>query len=147
MLRARTHRGSEINRDEDLLLAMVSFLWRGIHSRSQGPREIREIDAQLLGHIREAKIVNQMFLLKPGAVRPRLLATSYRSCSSFLRICSFRLSGSWTGCKRYCSNAIEGYREVCSFCIPKSVIVSSASVDLARTKHISIVLSGERAAS
>ena len=129
MLHARTHRGSKVNRDEDFLLAVISFLWRGIHSRSLG---LRRIGAQLLPRIREAKIVNQMFhivplwkLWKPGAVRLRLSTASCRSCSSFLRICSSRLSGSWTGCKSYCLDATEGHRDARSCYIPESVIVSS----------------------
>ena len=29
--RVRTHGSSELDRDEEFLLALVSFLWRGIH--------------------------------------------------------------------------------------------------------------------
>ena len=38
--RVRTHRCSEVDGDEELLLALISFLWSGIHSRSLGLREI-----------------------------------------------------------------------------------------------------------
>ena len=44
--RVRTHRSSEVNGDEDFLLALVSFSWRGIHSRSLGLSEIgAELDS------------------------------------------------------------------------------------------------------
>ena len=32
----RTQRSSEVNRDEEFLHALVSFLWRGIHSQRLG---------------------------------------------------------------------------------------------------------------
>ena len=46
----RTHRSSDVNRDEEFLLALVSFPWRGIHRRrSLGPREILTASAHLDG--------------------------------------------------------------------------------------------------
>jgi len=42
--RVRTHRSSKVNGDEEFLLALISFLWGGIHRRSLG---LREIGAQL----------------------------------------------------------------------------------------------------
>ncbi len=38
--RVRTHRSSDVNRDEEFLLALVSFAWRGIRSQSLRLREI-----------------------------------------------------------------------------------------------------------
>ena len=43
----RTHRSSDVNRDEEFLLALVSFPWRGIHRRSLGLREILTASAHL----------------------------------------------------------------------------------------------------
>ena len=43
MQRVRTHRSSEVNRDYKFLLALVSFLWRGIHSQRLGPTSWRAL--------------------------------------------------------------------------------------------------------
>jgi len=84
---ARTHCGSEVNRDEEFLLALVSFLWRGIHRRS-GPG-LREIGAQLSASTQNepsyVSIVPIVLLWKPGkpgAVRPHKSTASRSACRS-----------------------------------------------------------------
>ena len=54
--RVLTHRSSDVNRDDEFLLALVFFSWRGIHDRSLGPREILPASGGKL-----AKVVYEMF--------------------------------------------------------------------------------------
>jgi len=93
----RTHRSSEVNRDEEFLLALVSFPLRGIHCWCL---DQREIGAQLpASTTRGAKAVDQMFQIvplwkprKPGTVQPRLWIASRQSCQPWLRVCISRPS-------------------------------------------------------
>ena len=87
MPRVRTHRSSEVNRNEKFLLALISFHWSGIHSRSPGLSEIgAQLPASTPGR-KQANIVIQMLHIDPlwplrntGAVRRRLLTASHKSC-------------------------------------------------------------------
>ena len=66
--RVRTHRSSDVNRNEELLLALVFFPWRGIHTRSLGSREISaQLPASTVVGARRIKPEVECTLLAPYA--------------------------------------------------------------------------------
>ena len=108
--RVRTHRSSDVNRDEEFLLAVVSFVWKDVHSQSLRLREIDWWDCQ------PPVLFPGLNYMSP----PQAIGLLYRIKSSH-------------------STVTKGYRDTCSCYLPNSVIVGLKPASVLRDLSNSIV--------